>query len=54
MPTYRVEVPTEGFDLYLVEADSPEDAIDRLIDGELINSEVAWSDTPVVLGVEDE
>lgn len=54
MPTYRVELPVEGFELYLVEADTPEEAADNWLDGDLINSEVSAAGEAQVLGIEEE
>jgi hypothetical protein len=54
MALYQVAVPTEGFEIYVVEADSPEEARESWFDGECVTSEVAWSgEDPVVLGEED-
>lgn len=41
---YRVEMRTEGREVYLVEASSAEEAKDSWMDGELIVSEVLSSD----------
>lgn len=42
--TYRVERRTEGREVYLVDADSPEEAQEKWIDGYLLVSEVLSSD----------
>lgn len=43
MTTYRVERETEGREVYLVEADNPEEAEANWASGELLVSEVLGS-----------
>lgn len=44
MPTYRVERAVEGREVYIVDAESPEEAEENWIEGELLVSEVLSSE----------
>lgn len=44
MPTYRVERHTEGREVYIVEASSPDEAEKNWMNGELLISEVLGSE----------
>lgn len=53
MPSYRVEVKAPAREVYIVDADSPKEAAERVYDGECIVSEVEIGEVVGVTRDED-